>query len=163
MTIRLLLVSALVAACGTSGGVPGEPDSCRLADVLVAERAGATPRDCGHLAVGAAMAEQTAAKNCVLAAVEAKESFEVVWDLQGTDSKVSRAILGLLGAEAAYSLQSFAYDGDPSGGGGERHPHTTIASCAGVRATAECTATDLASSLCLECTTPTPSDTCSTP
>ena len=159
MTLRVVLLSLLAAACSTTG----EPETCKLGDVLSAERADASPRDCGHLAIAATMAEQTAAKDCVLAAAVAHESFEVVWDLQGTDSKVSRAFLGLLGADASYTVQSFAYDGDPGGGGGEGHPHTTIASCAGIRATATCTASELAGSLCLECMAPTPSDTCSTP
>lgn len=160
-TLGSLLASVLVA-CGSGGGV-GSPATCKLTDVLDAELASIAPRDCGELSTAATIAELTAAKNCVLAAIESREPFVVIWDRQGTDSKVSHAYFGVLGADDRLETSSVHYDGDPGGGGGEGRPYTEISSCGALQPVAACADSALPSSLCLQCTTPVVADTCRTP
>ena len=163
--MRSSLLALLVAsACTTGGGSPGpgNPASCKLDDVLTADLDGHSPKSCGQLGVDSTTAAFTAAKNCVLAAIESKEPFVVVWDIQGIDSRVSRAFYGISG-DSGLAISSLSYDGDPRGGGGEAHPRTTTSSCSSLGPAASCDDSQLPFSLCLSCASATVIDECTTP
>jgi hypothetical protein len=153
MMMRALALIFLASCDGTGSGV-GDPTTCKLEDVLAADIDGMPVRICGKLGVDATSADLTAAKNCVLGAVEALEPFEVQWDIQGIDSRVARAYVGLQGEGASLEITSYSYDGDPGGGGGEGRPSTSVSRCGVLRAKAGCMDADLMYSLCLECATP---------
>ncbi|MBA3462925.1 MAG: hypothetical protein H0T46_23415 [Deltaproteobacteria bacterium] len=158
----LLLASSLLAACSTTGSGVGDPASCKIADVLEADLAGQSTKNCGSLGPQSTTAQFTAAKNCVLAAIESNEPFLVVWDIQGIDSRVARAFYGLT-TEGGFKVSTVSYDGDPRGGGGENHPSTTTSSCASLASQADCGDDQLPTSLCLACAQPAVTDTCTTP
>lgn len=162
--MRTLFAFALLsAACTTSGGNgPGSPASCKLDDVLQADLTGHTPKDCGHLDPASTTTAFQTAKNCVLAAIESREPFVVVWDIQGIDSRVAHALYGLAGANGL-ELSSVSYDGDPGGGGGEHHPSATTSSCGSLSPVAPCDDSQLPFSLCLSCASATVTDQCRTP
>ncbi|HEY3445202.1 MAG TPA: hypothetical protein VGK67_02515 [Myxococcales bacterium] len=132
----------------------GAPASCKLEDVLAADLGGMPVRSCGKLDVHATADELTAAKSCVLAAVEALEPFQVQWDMVGADSRVAHAYVGLAGEEASLEIRSYSYDGNRRGvGGSESLPSTWISRCGGLRAKDGCEGEQLRYSLCLECAT----------
>ena len=159
-----LLAVLLASACATEGGNPGpgNPASCQLDDVLSADLTGHSPKSCGTLGADSSTAAFQAAKNCVLAAIETAEPFVVVWDIQGIDSRVARAIYGISG-DSGLAISSLSYDGDPRGGGGEARPRTTTSSCSSLAPAASCDDSELPFSLCLSCAAATVVDECSTP
>lgn len=164
--MRIALI-AVFAGCGNHGEQPADAapdgvhyDSCIIENVLATRIADATPTDCGHLAIAGDDAAFGAARQCVLDAIAAHQPFVVLWNIQGIDSRVAGAYLGL-DAGGALALTRFHYDGDPQGQGGEARPVTTIGSCSGVAQVA-CDTKTLHNTLCLECSDEAFADRCGT-
>lgn len=145
-----VLVALLLSACS------GNSRSCLIEDVLT-ELADPQADDCGTLAVDDGDAAFTGAHDCVAAAITGGRPFTVQWDLQGIDSRVSRALIGTpAGAGIQYRL--LAFDGDPGGGGGSADPHTTTHLCANLLDQGACG--DMQTSLCFECANSSVVDQC---
>jgi len=155
MVLRLLIVCglALTSACS------GDSESCLIEDVIVAI-ADDGAEDCGVITASAEDATFTTAHDCVAGAIIAGTPFQVQWDLQGIDSRVSRALIGTAaGAGIQYRLLSF--DGDPGGGGGSGNPHTATHLCANLLDEGQCA--DMRTSLCFECVNSSLSAECPKP
>lgn len=111
--------SFLVAACGSASGADCNADPAPAA----ASIAGAESVDCGRVPVGG---DRMAADVCAAEAFTAKKAFRVLYDLNGTDSKVISAVAGTPSGQ----VQTLLYDSDPSGGSG-RHATLTRIECVG--------------------------------
>ena len=57
-----------------------------------------------------------AARDCALKAASEQRAFKLVTWLQGIDSQVGQAFVGLTGE--SYAVATFYFDSDPCGGGG---------------------------------------------
>lgn len=147
--------------CHDPGSQPddaSQPGSCIIEDVLAARISDATPLDCGRLPIDGNDAAFLAARSCVLDAIAAHQPFVVLWNIQGIDSRVAGAYLGL-DVGGTLTVFRFHYDGDPQGGGGEARPVTTIGSCTGVADLGDC-GTEIRHTLCLECSGEAFADRC---
>ncbi len=87
-----------------------------------------------------------AAHDCALAAAMAQQPFKLITILQGIDSDVAEAYVGV--AARSYALSRFFFDGDPCGGGG-CGPVVSAGSCAGLVATMDCVVEP--GNVCLSC------------
>lgn len=87
-----------------------------------------------------------AAHDCALAAATAQQPFKLITILQGIDSDVAEAYVGV--AARSYALSRFFFDGDPCGGGG-CGPVVSAGSCAGLVATMDCVVEP--GNVCLSC------------
>jgi len=103
--------------------------------------------DCGSVDPwnDAALAWQ-AAHDCALAAASGQRPFKLITILQGIDSDVGAAYVGV--AARSYALSELFFDGDPCGGGG-CGPVVSAASCAGLVATMDCVVAP--GEVCLSC------------
>jgi hypothetical protein len=90
-------------------GLAGCDPRCSLEDVLAAESAGANAIDCGYVARDR---DRTEINACVTAALQANLAFEVRYELQGIDSHIVEAFVGL-GDGRVVRLD---YDGHIDGG-----------------------------------------------
>ena len=142
MDKRLVVMAVLLI-----GGCASDSQSCLIEDVIdsIADNGA---EDCGTLAIADEDATFDGAHDCVTAAITAGLPFRVQWDLQGIDSRVSRALIGTAaGPGIQYRLLSF--DGDPSGSGGISNPHTTTNLCANLVDEGQCA--DVRTTLCFDC------------
>lgn len=87
-----------------------------------------------------------AAHDCALGAATAQKPFKLITILQGIDSDVAEAYVGV--AARSYALSRFFFDGDPCGGGG-CGPVVSAGSCAGLVATMDCVVEP--GTVCLSC------------
>jgi len=87
-----------------------------------------------------------AAHDCALAAASEQRAFKLVYWLQGIDSEVGAAFVGL--TAESYAVATFFYDGDPCGGGG-CGPVVSQAYCEGLGALPECVV--VPGEMCLTC------------
>ena len=87
-----------------------------------------------------------AAHDCALGAATAQKPFKLIAILQGIDSDVAEAYVGV--AARSYALSRFFFDGDPCGGGG-CGPVVSAGSCAGLVATMDCVVEP--GNVCLSC------------
>jgi hypothetical protein len=149
--MRLCLL--LLLGCGSS------PD-CRIEAVLDDLIDGQQLGDCGTLQPSQAESSFRAAHDCVLTNDAARTPYVVFWNIQGIDSRVASAYVGLSGA-SGWQTRLLRYDGDPGGGGGDNHPLTTTRSCTAVTDRANCS--DLRYSLCVTCEGETTVETCRGP
>ena len=165
--MRAAALAWLASACGAApvaadatvidAFVPDE--TCRLENVIARDVAGEPLTDCGHLAIDA---DPTAARDCALSDAASHTPFILLWDAPGIDSRIAHAYVGL-DSTSGWSLVSYAYDGDPGGGGGENHPSTVSWTCASLDDLGDCGA-DRATTLCLACGAPaTESGMCRSP
>ncbi len=76
-----------------------------------------------------------AARDCALKAASEQRAFKLVTWLQGIDSQVGQAFVGLTGE--SYAVATFYFDSDPCGGGG-CGPLVSQASCESLAALADC-------------------------
>lgn len=76
-----------------------------------------------------------AAHDCALTAASGQRPFKLITILQGIDSDVGVAYVGV--AARSYALSELFFDGDPCGGGG-CGPVVSQASCTGLVATMDC-------------------------
>lgn len=160
----------LLLACKAPGADPMpmmvEPDAfvpsteCTIENVLARFAGNEQLMNCGTVDSGQADAPFTAAHDCARAAEMAMQPYVVQWEIQGLDSRVASALVGMADG-TGWSTYSFRYDGDPGGGGGENHPSTSIWQCAELVDAGSCA--DLHETLCLTCDRPTFVDRCSSP
>jgi hypothetical protein len=76
-----------------------------------------------------------AARDCALKAASEQRAFKLVTWLQGIDSQVGQAFVGL--PAESYAVATFYFDSDPCGGGG-CGPQVSQASCESLAALADC-------------------------
>jgi hypothetical protein len=150
----LVLVFALGCEDRGSGMMTGEPDAavaspfCQIESVVDRLIGGTQVMDCGNLMVQQADAPFVAARDCVLAADAGHSPYAARWEIQGRDSRVAAALVGIETAGGWTSMR-LAYDGDPTGGGGEDHPVTSMWRCGSLTDLGSCSA--LHQNLCIQC------------
>ncbi len=140
------VVAMLVAA-----GCSSDPRSCALEDVLAQSIGGIEATDCGHLSAGASGDMLQAAHDCALAQEAAFHAFVVEWDVQGIDSRVAHAFVGI-GRAGEWTITHYDYDSDPSGGS-MVGAVTSSQSCGQFGDLGDCGG-DRPQSLCLACGSP---------
>ncbi|MBA3391827.1 MAG: hypothetical protein H0T89_04235 [Deltaproteobacteria bacterium] len=131
--------------------------ACLIENVLPRLVGTAPVMDCGSLGIGGEDAAFAAARDCVIAAESSRQPYMVLWQIQGIDSRVAKAHVGL-NDNTTWTSYQLNYDGDPGGGGGDNRPVTTIWKCGAVSSQGACP--DLHNTLCLECDSPVFFDRC---
>jgi hypothetical protein len=155
--LRPFVLGVFIAGCGhgetpaflDAGADAGPNAACRIESVIAAQIGDSSPMDCGRLAFDATDAARLAARQCTLDANAAHTPFVVEWDIQGIDSRVAGAYIGI-DNRGSWVVSRLHYDGDPGGQGGERDPHTGTGHCTGITDQGNC-GIDLPHTLCLEC------------
>ena len=134
------------SSSGESSGTTGEL-VCTLAEQACAA-AGQLGSfiDCGVVTPDDAVEAWQAAHDCALAAAGGQMAFKLIVGLQGIDSDVGEAYVGV--TARSYALSKFFFDSDPCGGGG-CGPVVSVANCTGLTATMECTVE--VGNVCLSC------------
>jgi len=93
--------------------------ACQTSCDLMQEVTQYAPRsgtvDCGTLVLNADTAARLAVQRCILDAVSGQKPFRSIQDQRGTDSAIAT---GYASGGVGDLIAVFAYDGDPSGGGG---------------------------------------------
>jgi hypothetical protein len=79
------------------------------ADAIALELAGTVATNCGRVAVNG---DSTSTDQCVSEAFSMRHAFFARYDLRGTDSRVSRFVVGTASGKVYFLL----WDSDPSGG-----------------------------------------------
>lgn len=133
----------LLVIAGCSSG-----ETCDLETIIAEDFANIPGEDCGNIQLGDEAGLMTA-RTCVQTALMDSRPFRVIFEVQGTDSKVVRGY-----AADASMLYSYDYDGDPSGGshiGAVSHRST----CGSIVDLTTCDMQTLAQSLCMMCSNPT--------
>lgn len=117
---------------GTTGGV-----ACGLVEqACAAVEAFGAYEDCGVVDPWNDMTPAwQAAVDCALKAAKEQRAFKLITWLQGFDSQVGQAYVGLTGE--SYAIAMFHFDSDPCGGGG-CGPVASQSSCTGLLAVADC-------------------------
>ena len=109
MSSRWLVLALSAALAGCDSNVP-----CDVESLLDHELGGVADRDCGTLALSDDDATFLAARECVVQAFDDAAEFQVIWDVQGIDSRVRRAYYGDR-IEGVHRLQfDSGEDGTPS-------------------------------------------------
>ncbi len=152
MSSRVIILALVVATSSCSD----DDESCLIEDRLAA-LADTDATNCGVVAADADDAEFNAAHDCVATALANQQTFKVQWDLQGIDSRVSRALIGKA-AGPGLQFQLLSFDGDPGGGGGVGNPHTTTFLCSNLIDEGQCG--DMRTSLCFDCVNSSITDEC---
>ena len=138
--------SSDASSSGESSGTTGEL-VCTLEEQACAAAGQLGPfMDCGAAKLDDAVEVWQAAHDCALANAGAQMPFKLIVELQGIDSEVGEAYVGV--AARSYALSRFFFDGDPCGGGG-CGPVVSVQSCATLTATMGCTVE--VGSVCLSC------------
>lgn len=131
---------------GATSGTTGEL-VCTLEEQACAAAGQLGPfMDCGAARLDDAVEIWQAAHDCALANAGAQMPFKLIVELQGIDSEVGEAYVGV--AARSYALSRFFFDGDPCGGGG-CGPVVGVQSCATLTAVMGCTVE--VGSVCLGC------------
>lgn len=138
--------SSDASSSGESSGTTGEL-VCTLEEQACAAAGQLGPfMDCGAATLDDAVEVWQAAHDCALANAGGQMPFKLIVELQGIDSAVGEAYVGV--AARSYALSRFFFDGDPCGGGG-CGPVVSVQSCATLTAVMGCTVE--VGSVCLGC------------
>jgi hypothetical protein len=144
--LRILLSTAGAAACSSE-------QTCEV-DVLARESLeGVAARDCGDpVAQGDEHPELQAAHDCVEQALEAPESFLILWTYSGFEGDVTSAYVGRV-EERRWTLEH--YQRAPDGVGNQS---TSRRRCGDLAPMTTCDASLLRGFLCFECEEPSAPD-----
>jgi hypothetical protein len=163
-------IAAIVCACDGATATPDAPlatlapdaaidRTCVIENVLARNGSSLVTSSCGDLPIDADDASIQAAHDCALAAAAQQRSFLVLWEAQGTDSRIAYAYMGIED-EGHWVLSSYNYDGDPGGGGSEKNPHTFWFNCDALEELAPCSTYDRITTLCIQCAPAHPAGHC---
>jgi hypothetical protein len=104
----------------SSGGGSGSTTDgleCTLMDqACAAAEQGGLFEDCGLVLLDDPVEAWQTAQDCALTAIAEQRGFKLITQLQGIDSEVAAAFVGV--AQEEYLVEVFFFDGDPCGGGG---------------------------------------------
>lgn len=104
-------------ASSSSAGSTTDGLECSLMEVACAEAGQLGDfEDCGLVLLEDPPSAWQAAHDCALAAANEQRAFKVIFELQGIDSAIARAFVGL--TAESYAVEALFFDGDPCGGGG---------------------------------------------
>jgi len=114
--------------------LPGAKHDCRISSVVRRRFARANVKPCGTFPLRETrdpaldLKDDAKARMCIEAALAANQPFVAEKELQGTDSGVARAIVGVLekGKLVKYYLN---FDSNPCGGGCPERGHTSVERC----------------------------------
>lgn len=112
--LALLCIGSLDGCADDKTSGREAPVRCDLTDYSTMQGLDASVRVCGDLKVDASRAQLDSASRCVAEALDAGAPFSLIRHLRGIDSDPA-AGFRWPGSGPVYS---FAYDSDPSGGGG---------------------------------------------
>ena len=120
----VILITRTSLALAASVCVLGQKDAQGpdLLETRSRQLAGPKAVDCGRVPP---RADPRKATDCALTANKARKPFRVRYDMQGIDSFVAVAFVGLPDG----SIQALSYDSDPMGGGGRAHEVVGVRPC----------------------------------